>query len=270
LNTNPELEFVQFIDGDCEIVGDWLQIGASELAAHPVWAIVCGRRRERFPHASLYNRLCDIEWDTPVGESRFCGGDAMMRVAALKEVDGFNPDMIAGEEPELCVRLRQRGWKVIRLPAEMTLHDAAIETFGQWWKRNLRSGHAYAEGYSLHGHPPERQFVREVQSNWIWGLFLPFLAMTLAWPTRGLSLWMLLAYPALVLRIFLRMRQILPVRQAALFACFTTLGKFPHAIGQATFWFFRLRGQRSKVVEYKSEEVKQAASSTSTNSPKKG
>jgi exopolysaccharide biosynthesis WecB/TagA/CpsF family protein len=252
LNTHPQLDFVQFLDGDCELVEGWLTHAAAELASHPTWGVVCGRRRERFPDASIYNRLCDIEWDTPVGETRSCGGDAMMRVSAFEAVNGFDPEMIAGEEPELCVRLRQHGWKVVRLPAEMDIHDAAIERFRQWWKRNERSGHAYAEGYAMHGGPPERHFAREVRSNWWWGLLLPVLALGLAQPTRGLSLFMLVAYPLLALRIFLRVRRTLPLREAAAFASFTTLGKFPHAMGQARFLVLRLLNQRSGAVDYKS------------------
>ena len=52
----------------------------SALANQPNLAIVCGRLRERFPEQSIYNRLCDMEWDTPVGETKACGGIAMMRV----------------------------------------------------------------------------------------------------------------------------------------------------------------------------------------------
>ena len=42
---------------------------------------------------------------------------------------GFNATLIAGEEPELCLRLRQKGWEIWRLDAEMTLHDAAMTKF---------------------------------------------------------------------------------------------------------------------------------------------
>ena len=116
----PGLELVQFVDGDCEVAAGWLELAARQLDAEPQVAVVCGRRRERHPEASIYNRLCDIEWDTPVGYADACGGDALMRVAALAEVGGYDPDLIAGEEPDLCLRLRQRGWKVLRMDAEMT------------------------------------------------------------------------------------------------------------------------------------------------------
>ena len=118
--------YVQFVDGDCELQPGWLETASAFLDNHPDVAAVCGRRRERHPGQSLYNRLIDCEWDTPVGETRACGGDVLMRRDAFRAVGGFDPALIAGEEPELCVRLRAAGWRIWRLDAEMTLHDAAI------------------------------------------------------------------------------------------------------------------------------------------------
>src|SRR5689334_13166902 len=129
LRACPDLEFVQFVDGDCEIVDGWLTKAEEFLREHPEFAVVTGRRRERFPGASVYNRICDIEWHTPVGEMHWCGGDTMMRASALRQVNGFDPAFIAGEEPELCVRLRDKGWKIYRLDAEMTSHDADMHHF---------------------------------------------------------------------------------------------------------------------------------------------
>src|SRR5688572_2789096 len=109
--TRPGLTYIQFIDGDCELVEGWLEKAAAFLEAHPDVAVVAGRRRERSPERSIYNTLCAIEWDShPHGEARACGGDAMMRVDALAAVNGYRPDLIAGEEPELCIRLRAANW----------------------------------------------------------------------------------------------------------------------------------------------------------------
>src|SRR5947207_14699000 len=98
--------------------------------------------------------LCDLEWDTPLGEAKSCGGDGMIRAGAFRDVGGYNPSVIGGEEPEMCVRLRARGWKIHRIDTEMTFHNAAMTRFGQWWTRNVRAGHAYAEGFAMHGGPP--------------------------------------------------------------------------------------------------------------------
>ena len=155
------VEFVQFLDGDCALREGWIATARTFLEDHPDVAVVCGRRRERFPDASIYNRLIDREWDTPVGQALACGGDALMRVAPLRDLGGYRDSLIAGEEPELCVRLHQAGWQIWRLDAEMTWHDAEITRLSQWWKRSQRAGHAFAEGAALHGGPPERHWVAE-------------------------------------------------------------------------------------------------------------
>ncbi len=252
LQLYPDLEFVQFVDGDCEVVEGWLVLALQTLQTHPDYAVVCGRRRERFPHRTLYNQLCDIEWSTPVGEARACGGDALIRVMAFRDVNGFNPALIAGEEPEMCVRLRRAAWKIYRLDAEMTLHDAQMTRFSQWWQRSLRAGHAYAEGAFLHGKTPERHWVKESRSIWLWGLAIPMGAIALAPVTHGLSLLLLLGYALLGYRIYRYMhRQGYKFKDASLYALFCLIGKFPNALGQLTFYWNRWLGLRSQLIEYK-------------------
>lgn len=252
LELDPHIKFVQFVDGDCEIVRGWFVQALRELRKDSRLAVVAGRRREQFPDKSIYNRLCDVEWNTPIGEAKACGGDAMMRVEAFREVDGFQSTLIAGEEPELCCRIRQRGWTIRRIDAEMTHHDAAITRFGQWWKRTLRAGHAYAENASLHGKTSERHRVRESYSIWFWGLVFPIAAIASIWPLGWMSSLLVLAYLALGLRIMLRKRRSgLSLKYAAAYAGFVVLGKLPQAIGQMKFRTGKLLGRRSTLIEYK-------------------
>ncbi|PSB22515.1 glycosyl transferase [filamentous cyanobacterium CCP1] len=249
---NSALEFVQFVDGDCELVTGWIDRAQQELDTYPEVAVVCGRRRERYPEQSIYNRLCDIEWDTPIGEAKACGGDAMMRVAVVQQVGGFNPTLIAGEEPELCVRIRQQGWKVRRVDAEMTLHDAQMFRFSQWWKRVLRAGHAYAEGAYLHGGSPERHWVKESRSIWLWGLFLPLGAIGLSGITHGWSLLLLAAYLLTTYRIYqYGSHRGWKAQDASLYALSCVIGKFPNALGQIKFYWNRWLGKTNQLIEYK-------------------
>lgn len=239
-------DFVQLVDGDCTIAPGWLDTAAGFLAARPEAAIACGRRREDHPEASVYNRLCDREWDTPTGEAAACGGDALVRRAALVSVDGFNDRLIAGEEPELCLRLRRAGWTVWRLDAEMTRHDARILRFGQWWQRSRRAGHAFAEGAHLHGAGPERHWVKETRRALIWGAALPLaiLIATLLTPWAALAVSI---YPAQMLRLALRDPG--PGRWEA--ALFTVLGKVAEAQGALDFHLRRWIGRRRGILEYK-------------------
>jgi GT2 family glycosyltransferase len=234
--------FVQVVDGDCTVVPGWIDTAAAHLAAHPDLAVVCGRRREVAPEASVYNRLCDREWDTPVGPATACGGDALFRLAALRAVGGYRDDLIAGEEPELCLRLRRAGWGIWRLGAEMTRHDAAMTRFGQWWRRTRRAGHAFAEGAALHGAGPERHWVRETRRALVWGAGVPGLALlgALVHPAAVL---VLLAWPMQVLRLSRRMGWQV--------AAFTTLGKLAEAQGALGFYADRLLRRRRGIIEYK-------------------
>lgn len=247
--SSEEVDFVQFIDGDCALRDGWVETAADALSADPGLAVVCGRRRERHPDASIFNRLCDAEWDTPVGPASACGGDAMMRLAAVRDAGGFRDSLIAGEEPELCLRLRAAGWRIERLDAEMTWHDAAMTRFGQWWRRSRRAGHAFAEGAALHGATPERHWVRETRRALAWGAGLPLvicLALVLL-PALGLLLGLI--YPAQVFR--LAAREGISDRAAWERAAFSVLGKFPEAQGVLGFHLSRFGGRKRGLMEYK-------------------
>jgi GT2 family glycosyltransferase len=242
------IEFVQFVDGDCLLVAGWLQAAIEKMATDPTIAVVCGRRREIAPQTSAYNRLIDMEWDTPIGEAQSCGGDALMRVAAISEAGGYDETVIAGEEPELCARLRARGWRVFRIDHDMTLHDAALTRFWQWWTRAVRGGHAYAEVHAKHSD----LWRRENYSLLAWGVILPVATVALALETHGLGLLLLAAYPALWLRIsWRRRRRGDAFALAALYAASCVLWKFPGAIGWSKYWWNRVLGRKAGLIEYK-------------------
>ena len=245
----PNLAYVQFVDGDCELAGDWLKKATLFLSLREDVAVVCGRLRERYPERSIYNLMCDIEWDTPAGETKACGGIAMMRAASFERVNGFRADLIAGEEPELCIRLRALGWRIWRLAEEMALHDAAMTRFSQWWRRCVRGGYAFAEGAALHGRPPARHWVRESRSAWLWGLGIPLASLIAALLAGPWMLSILLVYPLQIARLA-RRGQRKPLDNWAR-AGFLVLGKFPEMLGQIKYWRNRLGNKTNTLIEYK-------------------
>lgn len=244
----PELAMVQFIDGDCQLDQDWLETATRFLGERPELALVCGRRRELHPDKSIYNAMCDREWDTPVGKAMECGGDFLVRVEAFQSVDGFAPTLIAGEEPDLCVRLREKGWSLWRLDAEMTRHDAAITRFGQWWLRNVRAGHAFAEVAGRHGGSDFGIWKRSRARAMGWG-GLPLLIAAGAVLVHPALLALLLVYPLQVVRLALRYPAAREGRWTSAF--FAVLGKFPEVQGVAKFHVNRFLNKRHAIIEYK-------------------
>lgn len=258
IQSHSDIDYVQFVDGDCELSDSWLKQAKATFSQYEDLAVVCGRRRERFPDASIYNRFCDIEWNTPIGETNACGGDSLMKVTPLLEAGGFNPTLIAGEEPELCVRLRLAGWKIRRIKSEMTLHDADIHKFSQWWKRAVRTGHAYAEGYTLHGKSTLRHYARPIRSIFIWGCIAPLLMLislvSTIWMPWSLLMTMvcLLGYAKIITHSYHDGRDRGgDASSALLYGLSTALAKFPQLIGAMKYYINRQLGKASTLIEYK-------------------
>ena len=249
LKFSPETEFVQFVDGDCEVLNHWVKVAATFLQDNPQIAVVSGVLNERFPDKTIYNTLCDLEWKMPIGEVKACGGNALVRVSAFKEVDGFLPTLIAGEEPEMCVRLRKKGWKVWHLADQMMLHDAEMTQFKQWWRRTMRAGYAFAEGAFLHGAAPEYHWVAESKRAWLWGFFIPLAIVILALLKPVWAILLLLVYPLQWLRLSLKSQH--PFKTASLQAFFLTIGKFAEMAGQVKFLWHRYHDKQSQIIEYK-------------------
>jgi glycosyltransferase involved in cell wall biosynthesis len=206
----PHIAYVQFVDGDCEVVEGWFEKAVDFLDKNQGVAVACGRRRERYPDRTVYNMLC---------------------------------------EPELCVRLRQHHWKVWRLDVEMTLHDAAIKNFGQWWKRAMRAGYAFGEGARLHGKLPEKHWVKSVRSAWFWGFLAPLITILLTYTFGLWALTLLLVYPLQILRITFNGENSFVVNFQRAF--FLVLGKFPEILGILRYLVNRSLSKNNKLIEYK-------------------
>lgn len=248
--------YVQFVDGDCVVDPQWLATAAEFLSVHGEVGAVCGRLRERYPDRTVYNRLCDMEWDRPPGETHACGGNVFMRVAAFAQSEGFREDLIAGEEPELCLRLRKAGWKIWRLRDEMVLHDADMTRFSQWWTRSVRAGYTYAEGVHRLGRDCGTQRNRAL----IWGLMIPASLVIGSLWAGPMTLIAGLVYPLQILRLTMQVK--FGFRNNLIYAGFEILGRFPEMCGVIKYYFNLIRGKRGGLIEYK---MPQAASPETKN-----
>jgi GT2 family glycosyltransferase len=249
---NLELDYLQFVDGDCEVCTNWLFVANETLENDSRLAVVCGRLKERFPEKSIYNRICDIEWNTSCGYISACGGIFMVRSDIFEEVGGFNSDIIAGEEPELCLRIHRKGKRIIRIADRMALHDANMMHFSQWWKRMIRGGHAYAQGAAMHGRESERYCVKESLSIWLWAIAIPLVIGLLSTYFSIWSLMFLAIYPYKIYRVA-KWASHLSERSGDrwLYSCVCVLGKWPEVIGQLKYWGNRVLRKKTSIIEHK-------------------
>lgn len=244
LEIAPQIEFVQFLDGDCQLEDGWLESALTFLQAEPEVAIVCGRRRELAPDASIYNQLCDQEWDTPIGPVAACGGDALARTTAVVQVGGFDPLLTAGEEPDLCQRLRLRGWLIWRIDSPMTIHDAAMHRFSQWWMRAVRSGYGYAQAWRKTAGSPEPLYRRELLRAFAWtgGVASIAVLASLAMGIQGL-----LVGPTIWFVQLTRLAR----RRGLAEAAHLLVGKFAEAHGACKYLWASIVGRKESAIFYK-------------------
>ena len=245
----PDLQYVHFFDGDCEVEPRWVGKAQRFLDERPEVGIVFGVQKERHPERSVYNLLLEVEWDTPRGSVASSGGLLMCRRALFERLGGFNDGLIAGEDPEFCLRARAAGAVVWHLDEPMAVHDGGMTRFAQWWTRAKRAGYAFTEGARMHGDTPERHFVRETRSIWLWGFFLPAAIALLALTFSPWMLLGLLAYPLQVWRVARRGSR--DRRTNWLYAAFVVLGKFPGLSGSMKYYRDHLGDGSRRLIEYK-------------------
>jgi len=251
-------DLVQFVDGDCELHPTWLRAGAEAIEREENLVAVFGSLRERHPEASLFNRLSEVEWDTLVGEAPYCGGIALMRADAVKQAAGFDPTIMAGEEPELCERLRAAGGRIMAIDAPMCAHDAAIHRLSQWWRRQVRAGYGMGQVAFRRNRVGGRVFTRQIGSALLWGVgwplaMLTLLAVAIAWSALALGAALLaLLMGAMLARIAIRgRRKGLTIGQACAHAGLTMLGKAGLSAGLFRWASDRLRGRTIDSMLYK-------------------
>ncbi|ADH86455.1 glycosyltransferase family 2 protein [Desulfurivibrio alkaliphilus] len=253
ISRHPDLRFVQFIDGDCELCEGWLEAATACFGQYPRCGIAAGRTIEKYPEKSIYNLLCDLEWrEAPFGRVATCGGIFMIRQGLFMQLGGFNPQVTAGEEPELCYRLRKQGWEVRRLDYPMVLHDAAMTRFSQWWKRAVRGGYSYAQGCTVDEKTRTRFCFMYSLRLWIWGLVLPGIILSLVLLLGPQWLWLFAVYPLQLARVALKANQRFGRwRHSLTYAIFNTIGKWPQLYGQMKFWVGKAFRKPSSLIEYK-------------------
>lgn len=248
--------FILFLDGDTILHPDFVTQALTHFQDSQI-AVVWGHRRESHPELSVYQRVIDLDWIYPPGISEFCGGDALMRRQVLEEIGGYNPKLIAGEEPEMCQRMRAQGYIILHIDARMTLHDLAIQSWSQYWRRAVRTGHAMAEISTLLQNTTTPLWQRDARKNWLhasalisllgFGLIVALLFKSLV-PILG----------SILIYLLLSIRSAIKARWKSdnwltllLYGLHSQFQHIPIALGQLSYHYHRWRGQQRRLIEYK-------------------
>jgi cellulose synthase/poly-beta-1,6-N-acetylglucosamine synthase-like glycosyltransferase len=246
-------ELVLFLDGDTILNADFPLAALAELQKDASNAAAWGHRREACPCLSVYVRVLDLDWVFAPGETPYCGGDVLMRRAALESVDGFDETLIAGEEPEMCRRMRTLGWHIQHIDHPMTLHDLAITRFFQYWRRSQRAGYAYAAVSARFRDTSDPMWSEDARRNRLRGLFwiaTPLVALTASIALMSLlplALWLLILVAAAARTASQNRWKQAPWTTLLLYGFHSHLQQIPIFSGQLQFLFNRNKA----LMEYK-------------------
>ncbi len=254
-------EFILFLDGDTVLDPGFVRAALEPMLADPSIAAVWGHRREIHPEASFYNRVLDLDWVYAPGFTEFCGGDVLMRRKALQEAGGFDSELIAGEEPELCRRMRALGYRILHIDHPMTQHDLHITRFSQYWKHAVRAGHAFAEISARFRKSDDKSWAADRSRNLVRGVFwVGSFTLALVLSALRLSLIPLGAWLLLLLVLSLRSSwksrwKSRPGSHATvtllLYGIHSHLQQIPICAGQITYALDQKRGRKHALIEYK-------------------
>ena len=259
--TATEAPFILFLDGDTLLHAEFVATALPRLADQSI-AGVYGDRREMRTSDSIYNAIFDMDWNAASSAgsswSIFFGGDALVRRTALESVGGYNESLIAGEEPDLCRRMRGLGNRILHIDAPMTLHDLAMYTIKQYWRRSVRTGYAYAEISSMYANTNDPLWSAESRSNWTRGIFwtcgpaFVLLLSILMGSSLPVFLFLLLAL-ALFARTAMKVRsRTASTKLLAAYSVHSHLQQIPIFFGQLRYRRQRQRGGNAAIIEYKS------------------
>jgi len=253
-------EFILFLDGDTVLHPDFVKVALEPILQDASIVAVWGHRREIRPEVSIYNRILDLDWVYAPGITEFCGGDVLIRRHALVDVGGYDSELIAGEEPEMCRRMRALGYRILHIDHPMTGHDLQMTRWSQYWKRATRAGHAFAEISRRFRDSDDPAWNAERKRNLFRGIFwvasftIAVAASVLSFNILPFALWIALLL-ALSLRSAWKSRwKSRNVVTLLLYGVHSHLQQIPICIGQLQFALDQRRGNRRALIEYKESE----------------
>jgi len=119
-------KYVFFQDGDSNVEADWLVKAVDFMEANPAYGGIAGVLDEEYIdaagnyHGSVPN-VFGQDLAKEVCEVKHLGGIAFYRRQAMKIAGPVNPHLPTAEDHELCMRIRNAGYKLARINGRMAV-----------------------------------------------------------------------------------------------------------------------------------------------------
>jgi glycosyltransferase involved in cell wall biosynthesis len=139
-------DVVLFLDGDMELRRGWIDAALGLFARRPDIAVISGEVIDQPIRARCLRAVESVGeiQRASFSEVTHGGGAAAYRRSVLDRVGSFNPYLFSDEEPELCLRIRHAGYRIVRLDRPIADHysdpSGAISTLFGRRRRNLYLG----------------------------------------------------------------------------------------------------------------------------------
>ena len=123
---NSTGEYIFFLDGDAEADKDWLVKAVEFMDNSPEYGACAGVLDEVYMTddgevVGGQDNMFGQDLDADVSDMKALGGLALYRTAAFDKVGLVNPYLPTGEDDELCMRIRNAGYKVARIKGRMAV-----------------------------------------------------------------------------------------------------------------------------------------------------
>jgi glycosyltransferase involved in cell wall biosynthesis len=151
-------DLILFLDGDMELCEGWVDRAIAVIQSGPDVAAVTGQVINLPPSTGsrAAPRSEPSYYGNSVTEVSYGGGATMYRRSVLKQVGTFNPYIYSEEEPELCLRIRYAGYRILSLEHPIAYHYSdppdRVSTLVERWRRNLNLGFGQVIRYHFGTH----------------------------------------------------------------------------------------------------------------------
>jgi glycosyltransferase involved in cell wall biosynthesis len=151
-------EIVHFIDGDTSISDQYLKRAVEKINNQEIYAVT-GYFKEKYPD-KFFNRIMDFRRDEVLHTESFCestnGGGTYLK-SRLLSVNGYDERILKGQESELGIRYREKGYKILFIDEVQGLHNFDLNSV--WGFIKFKFLYGKSGGYLLK--------VREDLNNYI-------------------------------------------------------------------------------------------------------